>query len=127
MRRLLILLALAAAVTTGCKEEQLAKVRFCADISPQNPCVGEDNVFIQGTNVWAHLLLNPRFDDTTVTGNLYGYQDEKRIFIESKVHELDPGQTIIMEQLFINLCGDFEIEWLDSKGNLLAKGEFEIW
>ncbi len=127
MKKLFLLLALASAVFTGCKEEPLATARFCADISPQNPCVGEDNVFIQGTNVWAQLLLSPRFDDTKVTGNFYGYQDGQRIFIESKVHELDPGQTIIMEQLFINLCGDFEIEWLDSQGNLLAKGEFEIW
>ncbi|TVR71221.1 MAG: hypothetical protein EA408_09460 [Marinilabiliales bacterium] len=127
MKKIFLLLAIAAATFTGCKDEPLAHARFCADISPQNPCVGEDNVFIQGTNVWAHLILSPRFNDTAVTANFYGYQNGQRIFIESIHHELDPGQTLVMEQLFINLCGDFEIEWKDSKGNLLAKGEFEIW
>ena len=127
MRKIFLLLVILAVAGSACQEEKIAEARFCTDIRPHNPCIGEDNVFLHGTNVWAQLLLKPGFDDTSVTGNLYGYQDGKRIFIESKVHDLGKDQTIIMEQIFLNICGEFEVEWTDSRGNLLAKGEFEIW
>ncbi|MFO7922281.1 MAG: hypothetical protein R6U58_01140 [Bacteroidales bacterium] len=127
MKKLLLILAVLTFAVAGCQEEKPAAVRFCADIRPNNPCIGEDTVFLHGTNVWAQLLLNPEFDGTSVTGNLYGYQDGKRVFIESKVHELSEGQEIVMEAIFLNNCGEFEVEFLDSRGNLLAKGGFEIW
>lgn len=127
MKKQLLILSIIAMGAFGCQGEKLAELRFCADVRLEDPCYGEDTVFIHGTNVWAHLLLSPKFQDTVVIGNFYGFQDGKRIFIESKVHDLDEGQDIIMEALFINLCGDYEVEFLDTKGNLLAKGGFEIW
>ena len=121
------MLALVSVAVTACQEKQLAEIRFCADVRPNNPCVGEDTVFLHGTNVWAQLLLKPGFDGTSVTGNFYGYENGKRVFIEGKEHELNENQSIIMEALFINLCGNYEVEFVDSNGNLLAKGGFEIW
>ena len=105
----------------------MAHIRFCADIRAQDPCIGEDTVFMKGYNVWAQLLLSPDFEDSFVTGNLYGYEDGKRVFIEAKQHELSKGQTIIMEAMFFNMEGKFEVEFLDSKGKLLDKKGFEVW
>jgi len=127
MKKQLLILSIIAAGLLGCQNGKMAELRFCADVRLEDPCYGEDIVFIQGTNVWAQLLLSPKFEDTAVTANFYGFQDGKRVFIESKVHELDEGQDIVMEALFINLCGDYEVEFLDTRGNLLAKGGFEIW
>jgi hypothetical protein len=32
-----------------------------------------------------------------------------------------------MEAMFFNMEGKFEVEFLDSKGKLLAKKGFEVW
>ena len=127
MRKKLLLLTILAISLSSCQSEKMAQIRFCADIRAQEPCIGEDTVFMKGYNVWAQLLLNPGFDDSFVTGNLYGYENGKRVFIEAKQHELNKGQTIIMEAMFFNMEGKFEVEFLDSKGNLLDKKGFEVW
>lgn len=127
MRKKLIILALLAIAVTGCQEEKQAQIRLCADIRANDPCIGEDTVFMKGYNVWAQLIMDPSFEDTEVTGNLYGYQDGERVFIEGKRHELDEGQTIVMDAMFFNMEGKFEVEFVDSKGNLLDKKGFEIW
>ncbi len=113
---------------SGCQEEKkLAEIRFCADIMANDPCVGEDFVFMQGSIVWAQLMLKSGFSDTLVTGNLYGYQNGKRQFIESTVHKISEDQSIVMEPMFFNTNGDFEVEFVGSKGNLLDKKGLEIW
>ena len=127
MRKYILLLAIIAAVVFSCqKNENLVELRFCANVIPTNPCFGEDTVFLRGTDVWAQLLLKPGFKDTAVIGKFYGYQNGEWVFIESKVHTLDEGQEIVMEALFLNLCGNFEVEFYDTKGKLLAKKGFEI-
>jgi hypothetical protein len=127
MRKLVLFAALAVISMGGCQERERARIRFCADISPEQPCIGEDTVFIQGRNVWTQLWLRPGFDHEYVTGYLYGYQDGERIFIESLVHELSPNQQVIMEAMFFNNKGRFEVEFRDSQGKLLDKRGFEIW
>ena len=127
MRKGLLLLAVIAMAAFGCqKEEKLANIRFCADVLPSAPCVGEDTVFIRGTDVWAQLLLKPGFKDTAVIGKFYGFQNGERVFIESKVHELEEYEKIVMEPLFLNICGNFVVEFYDTKGKLLARKGFEI-
>ena len=125
----LLLLPVIFAITgSGCQEEKaLAEIRLCADISANDPCVGEDSLFLFGTNVWVQLWLEPGFNDTVVTGNIYKYQNGQRIFEESITRKVKEGQMVVMEQLFFNKYGDFEVEFLDGKGNLLDKKEFEIW
>jgi hypothetical protein len=127
MRKNLLLFAIIAMAAFGCMDKEPARLRFCADILPSEPCVGEDTMFIKGTDVWAQLLLSPGFEDTAVIGNFYGFQNGERVFIESKVVELSEGQRIVMEALFLNICGNFEVEFLDTRGNLLAKKGFEIY
>ncbi len=127
MRKILFFLALLILVTSSCEKEKTAEIRLCSDIRPANPCIGEDSVFMQGNNVWVQLWLKPGFDDNTVTGHLYGYQEGQRIFIESITHEIDEGQEVVMEPLFFNNKGEFEVEFRDSNGNLLDKKGFEIW
>lgn len=127
MSKNILMLALLTAAIFGCqKNENLVELRFCADVISSNPCVGEDTVFLRGTDVWAQLLLKPGFKDTAVIGKFYGYQNGEWVFIDRKVHILDEGQQIVMEPLFLNLCGNFEVEFYDSRGNLLAKKGFEI-
>ncbi len=127
MNRLFFFLVLFLSCYTGCREKVPPIIRFCSDISPEYPCIGEDSVFISGSYVWVQLLLNPGYKDTLVTGNLYGYQEGERIFIGSKDHILSTDQTIVMEALFLNLSGYYEVDFLDSRGRLLASGKFEIW
>jgi hypothetical protein len=127
MNKKILLLALLAISVFSCQSDQMAQIRFCADIRAEDPCIGEDTVFLKGYNVWAQLLLSPRFNDTSVTGNLYGYEDGKRVFIGSTKHEISEGQSIVMESMFFNMEGKFEVEFLDTKGNLLAKKGFEVW
>jgi hypothetical protein len=127
MRKNLLLFAVISIAIFSCqKNENLVELRFCADIVSSNPCVGEDTIFLRGTDVWAELLLKPGFKDTAVIGKIYGYQNGERVFIESKVHPLDEGEKIVMEALFLNTCGNFEVEFYNSKGNLLARKGFEI-
>lgn len=127
MKRSLLLLAIFAMAVSGCiKHPEVAELRFCADVIPSQPCVGEDTVFIRGTDVWAQLLLKPGFNDTAVIGDFYGWQNGERVFIERKVHPLDKDERLVMEALFLNICGNFEVEFYDTKGNLLAKGRFQI-
>ena len=127
MKRCFLLLSIVAIIVSGCqKNPKMAELRFCADVIPSQPCVGEDTVFIRGTDVWAQLLLKPGFQDTAVIGDFYGWQNGERVFIERKVHPLDKDERIVMEALFLNICGNFEVEFYDSKGNLLAKGRFQI-
>jgi hypothetical protein len=127
MTKKLLFLAVLAISLFSCQNEQMAQIRFCADIRAEDPCIGEDTVFMKGYNVWAQLLLSPDFDDTAVTGNLYGYENGNRVFIGSTTHKLSKGQTIVMESMFFNMEGEFEVEFLDSKGKLLAKKGFEVW
>lgn len=127
MKIRILLLALSLLTLTGCRDEKLAEIRFCADIRPHDPCIGEDTVFLHGSMVWAQLLLSPEFHDTAVTGNIYGLQEGKRSFLGTKVHELSEGQTIVMEAISLNECGNYEVEFLDSRGMLLARGVFEVW
>ncbi len=127
MKRAFFFIAIMAVAFTGCEEKKLAEIRFCTDVRPHEPCIGEDTVFMQGTNVWAQLWLDPGFKDNSVTAHLYGYQEGKRIFIESIHHELSNDQQVIMEPLFFNSSGNFEVEFRDSGGNLLDKKGFEIW
>ena len=108
------------------KNENLVELRFCADVIPSNPCVGQDTIFMRGTDVWAQLLIKPGFKDTAVIGKIYGFQNGERVFIENKVHLLDEGEKIVMEAIFLNTCGNFEVEFYDTKGKLLAKKGFEI-
>ncbi len=127
MRKGLLLLAVIAMAAFSCrKDEKLVELRFCADVISSNPCVGEDTVFIRGTDVWAQLLLKPGFKDTAVIGKFYGFQNGERVFIESKVHELEEYEKIVMEPLFLNICGNFVVEFYDTKGKLLARKGFEI-
>jgi hypothetical protein len=127
MTKKLLILILLAIAATGCQDNKLAHIRFCADIRANNPCIGEDTVFLKGRNVWTQLIIDPSFEDKEITGNLYGYQDGERVFVSGKKHELDEGQTIVMEPIFFGIEGKFEMELLDSKGNLLDKKGFEIW
>ena len=127
MNKKLLILVLLAITATGCQENKQAQIRFCADIRANNPCTGEDTIFMKGLNVSAQLLIDPSFEDTENTGNLYGYQNGERVFIEGNKHELNEGQTIVMEAMFFNMEGKFEVEFLDSKGNVLDKKGFEIW
>jgi hypothetical protein len=127
MRKKLLFLSILVLSLSGCQGEETAQIRFCADIRAAEPCIGEDTVFLKGYNVWAQLLLSPGFNDTAVTGNLYGYEDGKRVFIGSTRHEISKGQTIVMESMFFNMEGEFEVEFIDSKGKLLAKKGFEVW
>lgn len=120
-------MVLFSALVFGCREEKLAELRFCADVRPDNPCFGEDTEFVRNTNVWAQLLLKEGFRDTAVVGKLYGLKDGEWEFIETKVHRLDQGQTIVMEAIFLNLCGNFMVEFYDTGEKLLARKEFEIW
>jgi hypothetical protein len=127
MRKGFFLLALIAVAAFSCqKDAKMAELRFCADIIPTEPCVGEDTVFIRGTDVWAQLILKRGFKDTAVIGDFYGWQNGERIFIERKVHSLDKDEKIVMEALFLNICGNFEVEFYDTRGNLLAKRRFQI-
>jgi hypothetical protein len=127
MRKNILILALISMAFFCCqRNEKMAELRFCADIIPSQPCVGEDTVFIRGTDVWAQLLLKPGFQDTAVIGDFYGWQNGERVFIERKVHPLDKDERIVMEALFLNICGNFEVEFYDTQGNLLAKGRFQI-
>lgn len=127
MRKCLLLLAVIAMAAFGCqKEEKLVELRFCADVLPSDPCVGEDTVFIRGTDVWAQLLLMPGFKDTAVIGKFYGFQNGERVFIESKVHDIEEYEKIVMEPLFLNICGNFVVEFYDTRGKLLARKGFEI-
>lgn len=126
MKNLLYVTVLAVIFTAGCKEDKKAVIRFCADVVAQNPCVGEDTVFNQGTKVWAQLFLPDTYADTAVVGNLYGYPDGFKVFIETKVHHLDKGQKIVMEPIFSGHCGKFEVEFLDTKGNLLDAKLFRL-
>jgi hypothetical protein len=127
MRKNLLLLAMLAMAVFGClKNEKQAELRFCADILPNEPCAGEDTIFLRG-RVWAQLLLEPGFKDTAVIGKLYGFQDGERVFIESKVHQLDEDEKVIMEILTLNASGNFEVEFCDTRGNLLARKGFEVW
>ena len=121
------MLAVVLMAMSSCqKNTKMATLRFCADVIPSQPCFGEDTVFIRGTDVWAQLLLRPEFQDTAVIGDFYGWQNGERVFIEKKVHPLDKDEKIVMEALFLNICGNFEVEFYDTKGNLLAKGRFQI-
>jgi hypothetical protein len=126
MKKTFLLLAIAVMIVSGCQKNQMAEIRFCADVIPSQPCFGEDTVFVRGTDVWAQLLLKPGFQDTAVIGDFYGWQNGERVFIEKKVHPLDKDEKIVMEALFLNICGNFEVEFYDTKGNLLAKGRFQI-
>ncbi len=127
MRKLCIILAFFTIAFSACNEEKIAEIRFCSDIRANDPCIGEDTVFIKGTNIWAQLWFKPGFEDSLVTGSLYGYEDGRRVFIESMVHQVSEGQQVIMEAMFFNSSGNFEVEFTDSKGNLLDKKGFEVW
>jgi hypothetical protein len=127
MRNNILFLAIVAMIVIGCqRDEKLAELRFCADISSQQPCIGEDTIFIRGTDVWAQLLLKPGFTDTAVIGKFYGYQNGERVFIEQIVHTIVKGETIVMEALFLNICGSFEVEFYDTRGNLLDRKGFQL-
>ena len=126
MKNLLLLSALTVILASGCKENKKAELRFCADVVAQNPCVGEDTVFNLGTKVWAQLFLPEGYADTAVVGNLFGYPEGFKVFIETKVHTLSKGQTIVMEPIFSIRCGKFEVEFLDTQGNLLDSRLFRI-
>jgi hypothetical protein len=127
MRRSFLLLVIITMAAFSCQNNaNKAELRFCADILPTQPCVGMDTVFLRGTDVWAQLLLKPGFKDTAVIGDFYGFQNGEWVFVERKVHVLDKGQEIVMEAIFLNLCGNFKVEFYDTKGNLLAKKGFEI-
>ncbi|MEX2372048.1 MAG: hypothetical protein WD578_13680 [Bacteroidales bacterium] len=126
MKKIFLFMAVITMVVAGCGEDKLAELKFCSDIRPDEPCIGEDTIFMQGTNVWAQLYLKPGFTDSIVTGILYGYEDGKRVLIESIKHEIGEGQQVIMEAMFFNSKGNFEVEFSDSNGNLLDKRGFEI-
>jgi hypothetical protein len=127
MKNKILFLLLIAFAATNCQDKKQVELRFCADVRPHEICIGEDSVFMQGRNVWAQLLLSDGFAEKTVTGNLYGFEDGKRVFIGATEHNIDEGQIIIMESMFFNSKGKFEVEFIDSKGNLLDKKGLEIW
>ena len=127
MSKNILFLVIIVTAAFGChKDEKLAELRFCADILPSELCAGEDTIFPRGM-VWAQLFLNPRFKDTAVIGKFYGYQNDERVLMGNKVHELDEDEKIVMEALRMNIRGNFEVEFFDTHGNLLAKKRFEIW
>jgi hypothetical protein len=127
MRKIFALLAIITMVAYGCQnQKKMAEIRFCADILSSNPCVGEDTIFPQG-RVWVQLLLKSELEDTAVIGKLYNLQNSKRILIGSIVHELDEGEKFIFEPLNMNISGKYEVEFVDTQGNLLAKKKVEIW
>jgi hypothetical protein len=127
MKKALFFMAVLALALYACQEKKLAEIRFCSDIRANDPCIGEDSVFLRGTNVWAQLWFASGFSDTVVTASLFGYQDGQRILIESMVYEINEGQQVLMESLFFDSSGHFEVEFRGSGGNLLDQKGFEIW
>ncbi len=126
MKLNIVLLALFTLVIFGCKTERKAEIRFCADIRANNPCIGEDSIFPHGARVWAQLLLYPGFKETDITANLYGFENGEKVLIEGKKHEIKQGQTIIMDIMVLNSCGNYVVEFIDDKGNILAEKSLEI-
>lgn len=128
MKSYIILLTLVLSVFLGCERERKAEVRFCADIRPDNPCIGEDSIFRHG-NVWAQLLLEPGFKGTDITARLYSLDTTsgEKVLIEDKELELDKDQIIVMEMMFLNTCGNYMVEYMDDQGNLLAQKNLEIY
>ncbi len=127
MKLNIVLLALFTLVIFGCKTERKVEIRFCADIRANNPCIGEDSVFYHGTNVWAQLLLYPGFKGTEITGNIYFFENEEKVLIEGKKYEIKQGKTIIMDMMFFYSCGNYVVEFIDDKGNILAEKNLELY
>ncbi len=127
MKNIILILAFTAITVSGCDEKKVAEIKFCTDIRAHEPCIGEDTLFILGTNIWAQLWLEPGFKGKMVTGSLYGFDEGKRIFIESLDYEISEGQQVIMETLTIAVSGNYEVQFTDSKGMLLDKKRFEVW
>lgn len=127
MKLNIVLLILFTLIIFGCKTERKTEIRFCADIRADNPCIGEDSVFQHGANVWAQLLLYPGFKETDITANIYGFENGEKILIEGKKHEIEQGETIIMDMMFFNTCGNYVVEFLDDKGNIIAKKNLELY
>lgn len=121
----IILVALFTLVIFGCKTERKVEIRFCADIRADNPCIGEDTIFPHG-NVWVQLLLYPGFKGTDITANLYGFENGEKVLIEGKKHEIIQGEIIIMDMMALNSCGNYLVEFIDDKGNILAEKNLEI-
>jgi len=126
MKLNIVLLALFTLVIFGCKTGRKAEIRFCADIRADNPCIGEDSIFLHGANVWTQLLLYPGFKETDITGNIYGFENGEKVLIEGKKYEIKQGETIIMDMMVLNNCGNYVVEFIDDKGNILAEKSLEI-
>lgn len=127
MKLNIVLLALFTLVIFGCKTGRKAEIRFCADIRANNPCIGEDSVFLHGSNVWAQLLLYPGFKGTDITANLYGFENGEKVLFGDKKYEVEKGETIIMDMMYFNGCGNYVVEFIDDKGNILAKKNLEFY
>jgi hypothetical protein len=128
MKRSFFCILLAAMTWYGCQEMNKSdvQIRFCADISAKEPCMGEDTVFLKGVHVWVQVFLPPTYKDTAVVEELYGYPEGFKAFIETKVHKLNQGQAVVMEPIFSSDCQKFEVEVKDTKGKLLVSGIFRI-
>jgi len=127
MKLNIVLLALFTLVIFGCKTERKAEIRFCADIRANNPCIGEDSVFRHGTHVWAQLLLYPGFKGTDITANIYIFENGEKVLINNKKFEIKQGETIIMDMMFFSSCGNYAVEFIDDKGNILAEKNLELY
>jgi hypothetical protein len=127
MKPNMLIPVLALLIITGCQaEENQAEIRFCADIRSDNPCIGEDSIFRHG-NVWAQLLIPPGFKEKDIKVNLYAVSEGERSLIGDREYELDADQVILMDLMFFNTCGNYLVEFVDGKGNLVSERNLEIY
>jgi hypothetical protein len=127
MKKLPVHIIMVVLWLSSCQERSPAEIIFCRDIRADQPCIGQDSVFMRNTSMWAQLWLSPGFSDTVITATLSSGKDDQNKVIEHMTYRLHEGQQVVMETFFFDSGGHYELEFRDSRGKLLDRKGFEIW
>lgn len=130
MKLILLLLGLMS-LLFSCSPEPDITIQFCESLDQNDQCSVDRNQFKLGEKVFVRCESEAPFVARKIIGKIYRLEKDRQIPLSSKEFNLTPGNTYITQNIPFHefgyeALGNFLVEFVDDKNQLLAKREITI-
>ena len=117
----LIVLAL-----TNCTNTREYSIDFCTNLNSDIECDPSLTIFKPGDRVYILFECNQPFIEKIVTGKFYYLEMNNRIELGSQDWKINPSDSYAYDFIDFTEIGNYELEFQDEKGKILATKKLEI-
>ena len=111
---------------TNCSNPKEYSIDFCINLNSDIECEPSMTVFNAGDRVYVLFECNQPFTEKVITGNFYYIDQTEKIPLGSQNWTINPGDSYAYDDVVFTETGTYEFEFLNNKGEVLARNKLEI-